>query len=213
MSAGPAMIEQAATSESPGEKRAESQTDAAIWKPVAPIPHGAPRPDTMHPKFGKPVAVLVFKDASGAYQASFRFNVGGVAVFDGLSFWRSPSGKTEWRWAVIPRHLAPPALDRRIDRLREKIARNPLAAPDRPPAKNLESDLRGVILAIFSELDATRLPTKTICRVLSESRGITLTPMELANQLRPSNIRPKLLRIKDQPPMRGYERSAFESPR
>ena len=73
-----------------------------------------------------------------------------------------------------------------------------------------EGDLCGSILAIFEELDAVRLSTKTIIRALSDSHDIVLTPRNWATQLLPRNIKPKKLRIGGPKAVRGYERVAFE---
>ena len=112
--------------------------ESADLTPVVPIPHGAPRPSTMHPEFGRPVSKRVFEDPSGTYMAGFKFSVGDVFAFDGLSLWQTPHGRFEWRWAVLPKGVAPPDVEIQIDRLREVMAKNPSVKPEQRPTMQRE---------------------------------------------------------------------------
>ncbi len=197
----------------PSRSATSDDMNQTKWRPVAPVAGRTPRINTTHPEFGRPVSRKVFQDGSGAYMASFKFRVGDAFAFDGISLWQGPDGRLAWRWAVLPRGIAPPEIDAQIDRLREAMTRNPQPAELAAllATKTPEADLCGSILAIFKELDAARLSSKTICRVLSDSHDIVLTPRNLATRLLPRNIKPKKLRIGGPQSVRGYERSSFES--
>ena len=188
----------------------DEQEDA--WAPVAPVAGRTPRISTTHPEFGRPVSKKVFKDANGAYMASFKFRVGDAFAFDGISLWQAPDGRLAWRWAVLPRGIAPPEIDAQIDRLREAMTRNPQPAelvPCAPAARKPSVDLYANVVAIFDERSTERLSSEAICAALQEQHGTQISKNSLARQLRLRGIRPKLLKIEKRS-IRGYERAAFD---
>ncbi len=192
----------------------ETDEQEVNWTPVAPVAGRTPRINTTHPEFGRPVSRKVFKDEAGAYMASFKFRVGDAFAFDGISLWQAPDGRLAWRWAVLPRGIAPPEIDAQIDRLREAMTHNPRSAepaPCAPAARKPSVDLYANVVAIFDEHSTERLSSEAICAALQERHGMRISKNSLARQLRSCGIQPKLLRIESRV-MRGYERGDVVRP-
>lgn len=81
-----------------------------IWTPIIPVPDNAPPPPKEHYKHGAPVTVETYRDLSGqvlCYEHRYEFpsSVPGKKndkIFSPLTFCRSESGKTAWRFQAIP---------------------------------------------------------------------------------------------------------------
>jgi len=92
----------AATEPAPSAEKSEAKSP---WRPILPVPEGAPPPHAAHQVRGKPEATWCYRDASGTvlgYVYRFRTSDGGKEVLPHVYAEHEKTKKREWRWMSFP---------------------------------------------------------------------------------------------------------------
>jgi putative DNA primase/helicase len=84
------------------------------WRPVMPVPGGAPPPPAVHPKLGTPAKAWRYLDAAGRLNGVvWRFDLeGGAKEIRSLAYAEHPKFGRQWRWLGFPRPRPLYGLDR-----------------------------------------------------------------------------------------------------
>jgi hypothetical protein len=74
------------------------------WRPILPVPEGAPAPTTTHPKLGKPAQEWPYRDAGGRLLGIVcRFEPKGGKEIRSLVYAEHQKFERQWRWLGFPR--------------------------------------------------------------------------------------------------------------
>src|SRR5579862_3736111 len=84
------------------------------WRPILPVPEGAPTAPSKHPKLGAPASRWEYRDAAGALLGTVcRFDVkGGGKEIRGLILAEHKRWGRQWRWLGFPQPRPLYGLDR-----------------------------------------------------------------------------------------------------
>lgn len=88
----------------PGECPAPNVSQLPEWRPIMPVPAGAPKAPECHPRWGKPAKSWAYRDRNGKVLFGVRrFNTpdGGKQILP-LTFCEASDGRREWRWLGLP---------------------------------------------------------------------------------------------------------------